>query len=66
MEGLPNSGVLYGYRVGGEGGWDTGHRWDPSRVLLDPYAKHVAGRQRFGVRDKFEKFEVKVSRRLAV
>jgi Carbohydrate-binding module 48 (Isoamylase N-terminal domain) len=60
VEGLPKKNVLYGYRVDGEGGWDTGHRWDASRVLLDPYAKHVAGRAVFGVRDEFEKFEYKV------
>ena len=26
LEGLPGSGVLYGYRVAGQGGWETGHR----------------------------------------
>lgn len=31
LEGLPGSGVLYGFRVQGEGGWDTGYRW--ARVL---------------------------------
>ena len=30
VEGLPRSGVLYGYRVAGEGGWETGHRWVPT------------------------------------
>jgi glycogen operon protein len=37
-------GQLYGYRV--HGPWDpgTGHRFNPSKVLLDPYAKAIAGR----------------------
>ena len=26
LAGLPRSGVLYGFRVAGEGGWETGHR----------------------------------------
>lgn len=30
--GLPPSGVLYGYKIGGKGGWETPHRWDPSKV----------------------------------
>ena len=57
---LPPAGVLYGFRVSGEGGWDTPFRWDSSRVLLDPYAKHVAGRSVFGKRDEFEQFELQV------
>ncbi|KDD74857.1 hypothetical protein H632_c1029p0 [Helicosporidium sp. ATCC 50920] len=55
--GLPRKGILYGYRVSGEGGWETPFRWDDSRVLLDPYATRVAGRARFGVRDAQEQFE---------
>lgn len=60
MENLPLSGVLYGFRVVGDGGWDTPFRWDSSRVLLDPYARHVTGRAVFGKRDAFEKFELQV------
>ena len=56
---LPTKGILYGLRVHGEGGWETPFRWDPTRILLDPYAPHVAGRARFGVRDDFERFEGK-------
>lgn len=26
LEGLPGSGVMYGFKVAGDGGWDTGHR----------------------------------------
>jgi glycogen operon protein len=36
-------GLLYGYRV--HGPWDpgTGHRFNPAKVLLDPYARAIAG-----------------------
>ncbi len=57
VPGLPHKEVLYGYRVQGDGGWETPFRWDADRVLLDPYAPNVAGRSRFGVRDAFERFE---------
>jgi pullulanase/glycogen debranching enzyme len=26
LEGLPGSNVMYGFKVSGDGGWDTGHR----------------------------------------
>ena len=60
LEGLPGSGICYGYRVSGTGGWDSGFRWDGSRVLLDPYAPLVSGRRHFGKRDDIERFEGKV------
>eukprot|EP00898_Chlorokybus_atmophyticus_P006597 jgi/Chlat1/6939/Chrsp52S06606 len=47
LEGMPLRGLRYSYRVGGEGGWDKGHRWDPSALLLDPYAPLVEGRRVF-------------------
>lgn len=57
VEGLPDVGVLYGYRIGGPHGWEQGHRFDSSIVLLDPYAKLVAGRKFFGdVIHKMSKF----------
>ena len=59
LEGVPRAGLLYGYRVNGEGGWETGARWAPDRSLLDPYAPHVAGRSTFGIRDAFENFQEK-------
>uniref|UniRef100_A0A8R7QIH2 Glycosyl hydrolase family 13 catalytic domain-containing protein n=1 Tax=Triticum urartu TaxID=4572 RepID=A0A8R7QIH2_TRIUA len=49
VEGLPTSGVLYGYRVNGPQGWEQGHRFDSNIILLDPYAKLVSGRNYFGV-----------------
>ena len=63
VPGLPPKGVLYGVRVSGEGGWETPFRWDPTRVLLDPYAPHVVGRAKFGVRDEFEQFQPKLGSR---
>ncbi|KAK9865482.1 hypothetical protein WJX84_005686 [Apatococcus fuscideae] len=52
----PLAGVLYGYKVAGDGGWDTGHRWDPDKILADPYAPLLKGRARWGQRDAFESF----------
>lgn len=59
VEGLPTSGALYAYKVQGEGEWETGGRWYPDHMLLDPYAPLVSGRRRFGVRDEVEQFESK-------
>lgn len=43
VPGLP-VGTMYGYRA--HGPWDPehGHRFNPSKLLLDPYARAVAGR----------------------
>ncbi|XP_074566268.1 uncharacterized protein LOC141822856 [Curcuma longa] len=57
IEGLLRSGIVYGYRIDGPQGWGQGHRFDSSVILLDPYAKLVSGRKRFGdVTDKMSKF----------
>jgi isoamylase len=61
VQGLPGSGVCYAVRVSGNGGWDTGYRWDKSRLLLDPRAPLVAGRKAWGKRDDFEEFQTNVS-----
>lgn len=61
VESLPLSGVQYGWRVGGEGGWETGHRWSEEKILLDPYAPLVTGRRVFAHRDAVEHFIEKVS-----
>lgn len=37
-------GQLYGYRVHGPYEPAQGHRFNPNKVLLDPYAKAIAGR----------------------
>lgn len=57
VSGLPGAGVLYGFKVSGQGGWETGFRWDSSRILLDPYAPLVAGRRQWAVRDEHEDFQ---------
>jgi glycogen operon protein len=36
------AGQLYGYRAHGPNDAESGYRFDPSRVLLDPYARGVA------------------------
>jgi glycogen operon protein len=36
-------GQLYGYRVYGPYEPETGHRFNPAKLLLDPYAKAIAG-----------------------
>ena len=42
---LPNlrPGQLYGYRVSGPYAPQQGHRFNPNKLLLDPYAKAIAG-----------------------
>ena len=40
-------GALYGYRVHGPYDPAAGHRFNPHKLLLDPYARQVAGRIRW-------------------
>jgi len=42
---LPDArpGQLYGYRVHGPYAPDAGHRFNPNKLLLDPYAKQIVG-----------------------
>src|SRR5690606_37394635 len=46
---LPNArpGTLYGYRVYGPYDPRRGHRFNPYKLLLDPYARQVAGALRW-------------------
>jgi isoamylase len=37
-------GQLYGYRIFGPYEPENGHRFNPNKLLLDPYAKSIAGR----------------------
>jgi isoamylase len=37
-------GQIYGYRVHGPYQPEAGHRFNPNKLLLDPYAKRLAGR----------------------
>ncbi|MCO5555169.1 hypothetical protein L7F22_008712 [Adiantum nelumboides] len=48
FENLPLNNIVYGYRVDGPQGWESGHRFDKTLVLIDPYAKLVEGRRVFG------------------
>jgi isoamylase len=43
---LPDTrpGTIYGYRVHGPYEPESGHRFNPNKLLLDPYAKAVLGR----------------------
>jgi glycogen operon protein len=40
--------IEYGYRMDGPWAPSAGHRFDPKRFLLDPYAKAVSGRDTWG------------------
>ncbi|MDA8341638.1 MAG: glycogen debranching protein GlgX, partial [Actinomycetota bacterium] len=40
-------GALYGYRVDGPYEPDRGHRFNPDKLLIDPYAKAVSGQIRW-------------------
>ncbi len=41
-------GTVYGYRVHGPYEPDAGHRFNPNKLLLDPYAKQLVGQLRWG------------------
>ncbi|GLU10532.1 hypothetical protein SLE2022_273260 [Rubroshorea leprosula] len=43
--------MLYGYKFDGKFSPEEGHYFDPSKILLDPYAKAVISREEFGVLD---------------
>jgi len=47
--GLDYEGIEYGFRM--EGPYDPreGHRFDPTKILLDPYAKVIGGRDAWGM-----------------
>lgn len=40
-------GLLYAYRVHGPYDPGNGHRFNPSKLLLDPYARHLTGQVRW-------------------
>jgi glycogen operon protein len=46
-----SSDFLYGYRVHGSHAPKTGHCFNPSVVLLDPYARAISGNARWGQLD---------------
>jgi isoamylase len=47
---LPDAspGTVYGYRVHGPYAPEAGHRYNPHKLLLDPYAKALVGSLRWG------------------
>ena len=47
---LPSArpGTVYGYRVHGPFEPDAGHRFNPNKLLIDPYAKQLIGTLRWG------------------
>lgn len=46
--GLDYEDLEYGFRVDGPHDPGAGHRFDPSKVLMDPYARQIAGRDVWG------------------
>ncbi len=67
---LPDAqpGQLYGYRVYGPYAPASGHRFNPKKLLLDPYAKHIEGSLRwtdahFGYRIGHGKADLSMDRR---
>jgi glycogen operon protein len=46
--GLDHETIEYGYRMAGPNRPHVGHRFDPSHVLLDPYARAIGGRATWG------------------
>ncbi len=47
---LPSArpGTVYGYRVHGPYEPDAGHRFNPNKLVLDPYARQLVGQLRWG------------------
>ena len=44
MDGLQNfESLYYGFRVLGDVTWEGPHRFDPQRIMLDPYATLARG-----------------------
>jgi len=47
--GLDPEQIEYGYRMSGPWQPETGHRFDASKILLDPYARAIGGRDVWGI-----------------
>jgi isoamylase len=47
--GLDSENIEYGFRMDGPHNPREGHRFDPTKILLDPYAKVIGGRDVWGV-----------------
>lgn len=46
--GLDDEGIEYGFRIDGPHDPESGHRFDSSKVLMDPYARSISGRDIWG------------------
>ena len=46
--GLDYENIEYGYRMDGPFDPEIGHRFDKTKILLDPYAKAIGGRDQWG------------------
>lgn len=53
--GLNYENIEYGYRMDGPYDPANGQRFDPSKILLDPYAKVIGGRDVWGMGEKNNK-----------
>jgi isoamylase len=67
---LPNAraGLLYGYRAYGPYQPQAGHRFNPHKLLLDPYARRISGNLRwtdalFGYRVASQRADLSLDRR---
>ncbi len=61
-------GLLYGYRVHGPYDPERGHRFNPNKLLIEPYAKHLQGQlvwsdAHFGYRTGHAKEDLSFDRR---
>ncbi len=52
--GLDYENIEYGYRMEGPFDPTHGHRFDPTKILLDPYAKAVGGRDVWGAKPNWD------------
>lgn len=52
--GLDYENIEYGYRMDGPNNFKEGHWFDNSKILLDPYAKIIGGRDIWGVQPNWD------------
>ncbi len=46
--------IEYGYKIEGPYAPEDGHRFDSSKILMDPYARATSGREEWGVESNWE------------
>jgi glycogen operon protein len=62
--GLDYEDLEYGYRIDGPFDAEAGHRFDFNKVLMDPYARLISGRNVWGEEPNWEQiypYRAKVS-----